>query len=95
MMDLKAIPTPSESFCVREVGDETVFLTESGNEVLSLNAVGSFIWQQMDGNHSLHDILDIICHEYEVETEQAEADLRQFLAELEGHKLLTVQTENA
>ena len=95
MMDLQAVPVPSEDFCVREVGDETVFLTPSGSEVLSLNGVGSFVWQQVDGAHSLRDILDIICEEYEVETEQAEADLHQFMSELAEHKLLTVPTTNA
>jgi len=95
MMDLQAIPVASEDFCVREVGDETVFLTQSGSEVLSLNGVGSFVWQQVNGAHSLSDILDIICEEYEVETEQAEADLRQFMTELEEHRLLTVQTAGA
>ena len=92
MMDLQAVPMPNDNFCVREVGDETVFLTESGTEVLSLNAVGSFVWQQVDGNHSLRDILDLICDEYDVEAEQAETDLRGFVAELADHKLLTVQT---
>ena len=95
MMDLQAVPVPNEDFCVREVGDETVFLTLSGSEVLSLNGVGSFVWQQVDGTHSLRDILDIICEEYEVGTELAEADLRRFMAELEEHKLLTVPTADA
>ena len=95
MMDLQAVPVPSEGFCVREVGDETVFLNQSGNHVLSLNGVGSFVWQQVDGAHSLRDILDIICEEYEVEIAQAEADLRQFMTELEENKLLTVQTTDA
>jgi len=95
MLDLQAIPVPNEDFCVREVGDETVFLAASGREVLSLNAVGSFIWQQIDGDHTLQDILDIICHEYEVEPGRAQGDLRTFIGELEEHKLLTLQTADA
>ena len=95
MLDLQAVPVPSDQFRVREVGDETVFLADSGREVLSLNAVGSFIWKQIDGNHTLQDILDIICHEYEVEPDRAESDLRSFVAELEAHKLLTMQTADA
>jgi len=91
MMDLQTVPVPAEGLRVREVGDETVFLAESGNEVLSLNAVGSFIWKQVDGSHTLQDILDILCHEYEVEPERAETDLRTFLAELENHRLLRLE----
>jgi hypothetical protein len=68
MLDLQQIPIPSQDFCVRQVGDEFVFLAESGDEYISLNPVGSFIWQQVDGVHSLRDILDILCDEYEVRT---------------------------
>ena len=92
MLDLNAVPVPSDDFVVREVGDETVFLADSGREVLSLNAVGSFIWKQMDGAHTLQNILDIICHEFEVDVERAETDLRAFVGELEAHKLLSLQT---
>ena len=95
MLDLQAIPVPSSEFPVREVGDETVFLGDAGREVLSLNAMGSFIWQQMDGSRTVQDILDIICLEYDVDLERAEADLRTFVAELEAHKLLTLQTSDA
>jgi len=95
MLDLQAVPTPSEDLRVREVGDETVFLTASGREVVSLNAVGTFIWQQIDGHHTLRDILDIICHEYEVEPDRAEADLARFVDELEQNNLLTLQSPEA
>jgi hypothetical protein len=94
-MDLRAVPVPAENLRVREVDDETVFLTESGREVLSLNAVGSFIWRQIDGNHSLRDIVDIVCQEYEVGPERAEADLRTFVAELEEHQLLRLAPADA
>lgn len=94
-MDLRAVPIPAENLRVREVGDETVFLAESGREVLSLNPVGSFIWRQIDGNHSLRDIVDIVCHEYEVEPERAEADLRAFVAQLEEHQLLRLAPADA
>lgn len=95
MLDLRAVPTPSADLRVREIGDETVFLTASGNEVVSLNSVGTFIWQQIDGHHTLQDILDIICHEYEVEPDRAEADLARFVDELEQNNLLALQSPEA
>ena len=95
MMDLQFIPVPRDEFCVRKVGDETVFLTESGTEVLSLNPVGTFVWEQIDGHHSLQDILDIICDEYEVTVEEAATDLQKFMTELEEHKLLSVREIDA
>jgi hypothetical protein len=91
MLDLHLIPVPSQEFCVRQVGEELVFLAEAGDQYISLNPVGSFIWQQMDGIHSLRDILDILCHEYEVEEEVALADLEMFVTQLLEQSLLTLQ----
>lgn len=92
MIDLHAIPVPNNDFRMRQVGDEIVFLAESGKEVLSLNAVGAFIWEQIDGNHAVRDILDIICHEYEVDEDTARADLDAFITQLAEHDLVTLQT---
>lgn len=91
MLDLQAVPIPNDEFGVREVGDEILFLTKSGSEVVNLNPVGTFIWRQFDGNHTLQDVLDIICEEYEVELDRAEEDLRSFVAELETNKLVLWQ----
>lgn len=92
-MDLHLIPVPNQDFSVREIGEETVFLAESGDQVLSLNEMGSYIWQQMDGNHSLRDILDIICHEYEVEEAQARQDLQLFVEQLLNEKLIELRQD--
>lgn len=92
-MDLHLIPVPNQDLSVREIGEETVFLAESGDQILSLNEMGSYIWQQMDGNHSLRDILDIICHEYEVEEAQARQDLQLFVEQLLNEKLIDLQKD--
>lgn len=94
-MDLHLIPVPNQDFSVREIGEETVFLAESGDQVLSLNEMGSYIWQQMDGNHSLRDILDIICHEYEVEEPQARQDLQLFVEQLLNEKLIDLRPDES
>jgi hypothetical protein len=90
-MDLRSVPVPAENLRMREVDDETVFLAEGGDEVLSLNAVGSFIWRQIDGRLTLRDIVDVVCDEYEVTPDIAENDLRAFVTELEAHELLSLR----
>ena len=90
MLDLQSIPVPSKDFCVRQVGEELVFLAEAGDQFISLNPVGSFIWEQMDGMHSLRQILDILCHEYDVSENEALADLEEFVAKLQADGLLTL-----
>jgi hypothetical protein len=94
-VDPNLIPIPSQNFAVREIDDETVFLAESGDEVLSLNAVGSFVWQQIDGASTLQDIVARICEEYEVDVEQARGDLEEFVRQLESHELVSWQNAEA
>ena len=94
-MDLQLIPVPNQDFCKRQVDGETVLLAESGNQYISLNAVGSFIWEQIDGNHSLNDILDILCHEYEVDRERALADIETFVTQLADEGLLTLESADS
>jgi hypothetical protein len=87
-MDLDATPTVRSEFCSREVDEETVILAPSGDQVLSLNAVGSFIWQRIDGAHTVRDIVDVLCDAYEVERAEAEADVARFLDQLADHGLI-------
>jgi len=90
-MELTLIPTPRQSICVRQAGDVVFFLSDSGEEAIDLNPVGSFIWQQMDGHHSLKDILDILCHEYEVPEDKAKEDLLNFTQELLDKELISLE----
>lgn len=90
-MELTLIPTPRQSICVRQAGDVVFFLSDSGEEAIDLNPVGSFIWQQMDGHHSLQDILDILCHEYEVPEDKAMEDLLNFTQELLNKELVSLE----
>lgn len=88
MTNLTAIPVPNESYCVRRLGEETVFLAESGDAIHALDGMGTFIWEAVDGVRSLEDILERICAEYEVEREVAAADLVLFMDELAGKEIV-------
>ena len=95
MSDLDSTPRRNDAFCVREVGDELVFLTEKGDQIISLNAIGAFIWQQIDGIRTLRDILDLICVEYEVAPDRAEQDLGAFAATLVEHDLIALHPDDS
>jgi len=90
MVDMKAIPVPNDEFCERKVGDETVLLSDSGVEVLSLNGVGTYIWSQVDGQSDLEKIAKAMCQEYEVEQDQAATDLLAFVDRLLEHNLVSL-----
>ena len=91
MIDLQTVPKKDDSFCERELGGETIFLSPEGNRIHALDEVGTFIWQQFDGVVSLADVIDRLCDEFEVARDQAEKDLFEFVNELTEHKLLVVE----
>jgi hypothetical protein len=88
MISLSTVLAHNPSCPVREVGDGLVIMAAQGETTHSLEEIGTFIWQQFDGNKDLAMVLDIILDEFEVERPQAEADLLQFAEELHGAELL-------
>ena len=88
MIDLQTIPKRDGSFCERELGNETIFLSPKGDQIHALDEVGTYIWKQIDGETALSEVIDRLCNEYEVPRDQAEKDLLAFITELTGNKLL-------
>lgn len=91
MTSLTTIPVPNESYCVRRLGDETVFLAEDGDAIHALDGMGTFIWEAVDGKRTLEGILDRICAEYEVEREVAAADLTEFVEQLAAKDIVQLK----
>lgn len=91
MIDLTTVPTPSDAYTCRQLGEETIFLSPAGDEIHSLDEVGTFLWEQMDGHHDLQQVLDVLCDEYDVEPDVARVDLIEFVRELVERKLLLVE----
>ena len=57
--------------------------TQVAGRLLSLNEVGAFIWERIDGKKRLDEILAEISREYEVDEEIARNDLLELIADLE------------
>ena len=92
MITLETIPTPDTTFTVRRIGDETIFINEKGDRLHTINELGSFIWEHIDGDASLGDILDSVLSEYEAEREEAQEDLRRFIKELEEKGIVSLRS---
>jgi len=90
MVSLETVPVAVDKYTVREIADETIFMADEGDELHTLDEVGSFIWKAIDGNKSLLTILNEICDEYDVERDVAENDLKKFISELTDKGILTV-----
>lgn len=78
----------------RELDGEAVLLDPGAGCSYSLNQVGTFIWKQLDGQHTSGDIATAICETYEVDYEQAIQDVEHILADFQSNDLVLEDSES-
>jgi hypothetical protein len=64
-----------------------IFHPGSGDS-FSSNPIGSDILSQLKEDKSRHEIIEMICSRYDVERNQFERDLEDFLSQLRDYNLL-------
>lgn len=83
-MNLTELFKKKPQFAIRNVGNEKVLVPIKDNianmtEIYTLNEVGSFIWDQIDGKNSEEDVVKAITEEFEIDELTAKNDLSEFL----------------
>ncbi len=73
----------------RVIEGEAVILSVDTKVLRGLNPSGSRIWELIDGQRSLDEIVDVIVKEFEVEPPHAAQDVRSFVQELLDKGLVT------
>ncbi len=73
----------------RRVADEVILVPIRQNvgdlqSIYTMNEVGARIWELLDSEGAVAEIVSALSMEYEVEQAQAEADVVGFLAQLES-----------
>jgi hypothetical protein len=58
------------------------------NSLYTLNAVGSVLWDFMTEGHTISEMVERVCGEFEVTTAQARQDIESFLDSLIEEKLV-------
>jgi len=81
-------PRRNPEVAFREYDGEAVVVLPSGAEISVLNPAGGLIFRLLDGTRTVDELVHEVCREFEVSREQAEEDVRAFLEELQGHRLL-------
>lgn len=76
----------NENIVSRKIAGELILVPIRGKladmqTIFTLNPVAEYIWQELD-NKNLNDIRNGIVSAFEVEKEQAESDVKEFIAEL-------------
>lgn len=84
-----------KSIVTRRISNQTILVPVAGavgdlDAVYTLNDVGSFIWDLLDGRRSAHAIAEAVSSEYDVTLDRALQDVDELLSELESKGLVVV-----
>ncbi|MFA6011551.1 MAG: PqqD family protein [Desulfobacteraceae bacterium] len=77
----------------RVIAGEKLIVPVRGNladmqNIFTVDEVGSFIWDSINGKRSMEDIVALISDEFDVAESEAAADLREFLESLKKAGLI-------
>ena len=78
----------AQDITVREINGELYILQRGTARVHCTNTTGTRIWAMIKAGKPAHFIAERLCTEYEVSKDQAEEDVKIFLAELKNRSLI-------
>jgi len=87
-VSLESIYIPSEDIVAREIEGELLIVPlvsgigDMEDELFTLNEIGKIIWERLDGQKSLKDIVAEISVEFEAPSAEIEEDVTGFVQEL-------------
>lgn len=82
---------PNPDIIGRVVDNEAVLVMPKQGKVKVLNEVGAVIWELIDGQRSIQEIISKICSEFEIDQNTAEADTLNFIADLIAKELVVIE----
>jgi hypothetical protein len=85
------IPARAPTTAWRVIEGEAVILSMDSKVLRGLNAVGSRIWELIDGRRDVEQIVDVVVGEFSVAPERARADVEAFLRVLADRGLVTLR----
>lgn len=71
------------------IEDEAVVLNLDNGHYYVLNETGRIIWEMLDGKHTLSQIADHLCEQFEVERDEALADIYKLTDDLVKEGLIS------
>ena len=81
-----------DGFVLRNVAGQIVVLPSGDdfdlNMVITLNETGKFIWQLLEDDISQEEIVSAILKEFDVDTDQAQAAVSDFIRKLNNYGFL-------
>jgi len=73
-----------------DFGSEMVMLSMEDSHYYGINEVGVRVWELMEARISVASIVDAICDEFDVGTEQCQGDVLGFISQLLQKNMVAV-----
>jgi hypothetical protein len=73
----------------RIVNNQMLLLSPDSMLLFRLNDLGTFIWNELDRNHLVGDLIDAISATYDVERDDLTTDIMDFLEKLKEKDLIS------
>lgn len=84
----------SSAIAARILDREMMVMNSADSTFFTLNEIASVIFQAADGHTPLREIVrSRVVGEFDIDSEQAEADAEEFVTELSGHGILLVSNQ--
>ena len=77
----------------RNINGETLVLVPTCNKLYRLNKVGKVIWENLDGKTTIDEIVSVISRKFEIEKENVQKDVIEFIDELSTRGMIVIRTK--
>ena len=91
MISLDQVVSRDKETASRILAGEAIVLTPMDSKVHSLNETGSRIWELLEDEPTVGEVVAQVHSEFKVSEEQAEADVISFLEQLAGSGMVTLR----
>ena len=93
MVNLQSVPSRSSAVVTRKTGSEYVLVPVTNNiadmnSVYTLNQTGAFLWELIDGENNIEDMIEALIREYDIAEETATADVFEFINEMKKYLII-------
>jgi methyltransferase-like protein len=93
MEEVDSVLSHSPDVVTTRTGNEYVLVPVANNiadmnSMYTLNETGAFIWEHIDGEKSIRDIIDDLAEEFEVDHDTARNDVLTFMNEMKRYLMV-------
>ena len=85
-------------YVIREIAGEYLVIPvalqdEPESKVIILNSSGKLLWEALEQQKTIEDLIEVLDANFEVSKEEARGDIEDFITHLEEHRLLVTRED--